>query len=206
MQNELDDVKNQYRYMHKRKASFRGFSVLDHSATIGRLINETGSKSILDYGCGKGWQYKKRNIHKEWGVNFPYCYDPGVQEYATLAARVFDGVICSDVIEHIPPDYVETVLQDIFDHAGKFVFMSVATEAARKILPDGRNVHLTVMPEAWWRDLIETLRPSNVRVELFFDNKPRKPRDPEKYRAKFEERKKRAQSRARRTKSGRTAN
>lgn len=59
-------------------------------------------------------------------------------------------VVCTDVLEHIEPEYLEAVLDDIQRLSKKAAVVVVATREAMKSLPDGRNTHLIVEPYTWW--------------------------------------------------------
>ena len=147
------DVISQYREMHD-KGHFPGHSVERHVHTIADLIEETGARNLLDYGCGKGFQYAENMIHFEWGI-MPTLYDPAVPGIDKKPDRKFDGVICSDVAEHIPEQELDDFLADVFSFAEKFVFFSICCRPAKKLLPDGRNCHLTVRDQEWWRERIQ---------------------------------------------------
>jgi 2-polyprenyl-3-methyl-5-hydroxy-6-metoxy-1,4-benzoquinol methylase len=59
-------------------------------------------------------------------------------------------VACTDVLEHIEPDQLDKVLDDLkrlVKQAGVFV---IATGPAKKFLDDGRNAHLIQEGAAWW--------------------------------------------------------
>ena len=95
---------DQYKKMREIKSNiFPGFSLTSHDniKKIKTLIDETNSKTILDYGCGGGEQYTELNSHKEWGIDMPALYDPAEKEYSTLPTNTFDGIISTDVFEHI---------------------------------------------------------------------------------------------------------
>ena len=149
---------DQYRLMHDA-GHFPGHSVNKHADSIKKLIGKTNSRTILDYGCGKGRQYAELNLHKYWNVE-PSLYDPAT--FPEKPKGRFDGVICTDVLEHIPEEELEDTLREIFSYARKFVFLSICIRPAKKTLPDGRNCHLTIKPELWWRTLIEGLEPSVI--------------------------------------------
>lgn len=59
-------------------------------------------------------------------------------------------VACIDVLEHIEPELLENVLDDLCRLAEAVVFLTVTTIAAFKTLSDGRNAHLTQQPMSWW--------------------------------------------------------
>jgi hypothetical protein len=54
------------------------------------------------------------------------------------------------VLEHIEPELLENVLQDLGKITKKFGFFSVHTGPAIKVLTDGRNAHLIQEPSSWW--------------------------------------------------------
>lgn len=154
----LEELAGQYRQLHRDPEVFRGLSVLAHAGDIRKLIVETGAETLLDYGCGKGAQYRPPyQVQSWWGVT-PTLFDPGVPEYSKRPAdeKVFDGVICSDVLEHIPRRKLTIVLDDIFDFAGKFIFLTACPRKANRLLPNGMNCHLTVESAEWWQDVVKT--------------------------------------------------
>jgi hypothetical protein len=162
-----------YRQMHEHgevfldippQDTFPGLSLPPQASRIKALIDATGAKRILDYGSGKGKQYQARNIRVPgidepvssiqayWGVNTIQCYDPAYTPYSTLPQGVYDGVICTDVLEHCPEEDIPWILDEIFSYAQKFVFANVACYPAKKRLPTGENAHCTIRPKQWWAD------------------------------------------------------
>ena len=144
--------------------TFPGTSLLPHVASIKALIDETGAKTILDYGAGKGRQYRPHRVEvagrvagsvpEYWGIESVRCYDPGFKPHSALPEGRFDGVICTDVLEHCPEEDLGWILDEIFGYAEKFVYLNVACYPARKSLPNGLNAHVTVRPPQWWRALV----------------------------------------------------
>ena len=59
-------------------------------------------------------------------------------------------VACIDVLEHIEPLYLDSVLDDLKRLAEGIAFLSVHTGPAIKVLSDGRNAHLIQQPMEWW--------------------------------------------------------
>lgn len=125
-------------------------SILKYEREIGVLLRSSGAKRVLDYGCGLGLQYKKARLHEKWGIPSPECYDPGVLARSAKPAGTFEAVLCSDVMEHVPEDLVDAVLEEIFGYAEKWVWMSICCRPAKKFFDDGRNLHLTVKKDRWW--------------------------------------------------------
>ena len=91
--------------------------------------------------------------HEAWGI-MPALYDPAVPEFAEMPTDPCDGVICTDVLEHVPENELDAVIGDLVRLAQLWCFVSVCCRAARpnKNLPDGRNAHVTIRPQAWWAD------------------------------------------------------
>jgi 2-polyprenyl-3-methyl-5-hydroxy-6-metoxy-1,4-benzoquinol methylase len=152
----------QYQHMHLHgeqdagippEQTFPGRSLPKQAPHIKRLIKATGAATILDYGCGKGQQYlplriadpderiEYPDIKSYWGVQAIQCYDPAYQPFMQLPTGKFDGVICTDVLEHCPEEDIPWILAEQFGYANKFVFANVACFPARKKLPSGGNAH-----------------------------------------------------------------
>lgn len=146
--------------------TFPGTSLLRHLAAVKRLIAATGAKTVLDYGCGKGDQYRPQRvvvdgqhvadgIAEYWDVDEVRCYDPAYAPHATLPDGRFDGVICTDVLEHCPEQDLPWILDEIFAYAETFVYLNVACFPAQKHLPGGENAHITIRAPEWWQALVE---------------------------------------------------
>lgn len=155
----------QYRELHRKK-KFLSFSVMQFVPEIAELVVEFQSKRILDYGCGSGKQYEQEKVHKIWGVKYPAMYDPAVPGHDRLPTGKFDGVICTDVLEHIPEDELNQVLRQIAGFTRQWAFLTVCCRQAKKLLPDGRNVHVTIQPFEWWQARVKPYFPDDVRVIL----------------------------------------
>ncbi len=188
----------QYQHMHlhgeeqrgvRPEDTFPGRSLPKQAPSIKRLVKATAAATILDYGCGKGQQYWPRrmtdpaegieypDIRSYWGVQNIHCYDPGYQPFMELPTGKFDGVICTDVLEHCPEDDIPWILDELFGYATKFVFANAATFPAEKRLPSGGNAHCTVKPARWWEEQVGRAarkRPSLVyelRISYLKDSK-----------------------------------
>lgn len=119
-----------------------------HIDDIERFMGETESKTALDYGCGKG-NLKKALQNPDWLSEYDPCI-PGKDAKPDPA----DIVICTDVLEHIEPQLLDNVLEDIAKCAKRVAFLVIATRPAKNILPDGRNPHLIVENKEWWLEKI----------------------------------------------------
>ena len=94
-------------------------------------------------------------------------YDPGYRKFQTYPNKILDGVICVDVVEHIPEADVEKFIEEIFSLATKFVFIAIACYPAKKYLPDGRNVHLSIKKPEEWQRIISKVKKIHPTINPF---------------------------------------
>ena len=131
--------------LHSRK----GFGVAKNIPQgVQKLIADKGLQSILDFGCGKGMPFKQLEES-----NQVYNYDP-VTSPINLPKKA-DLVYSSDVLEHIEPDQLEGVLNNLYSIADKYQYHLIACHPAKKKLSDGRNAHLIIEKPDWWKALLE---------------------------------------------------
>jgi hypothetical protein len=168
------ELLDQYRTLHRdgdpKKGvaahnMFDGRSLPRQAARIKALVARTGSKALLDYGCGKGAVYLApkfaegpqfwNGIRAYWGVDQVRCYDPGHLPFSELPTGTFEGVICTDVLEHCPEEDMPWIVAELFGYAERFVFANVACYPAGKTLPNGENAHCTIQPVPYWQALFE---------------------------------------------------
>jgi len=146
-----ESYREQQRKMHEMPRGYGGVNVNAMGPTTLRFINEIGAQCVLDYGAGKGHlgEYLFRRGYK--GDYRPY--DPAVPYWAD-SPQPSEFVVCADVLEHIEPEYLESVLEDLKRVTLRRGLFSVCLRAAKKTLPDGRNAHLIVESPEWWRERI----------------------------------------------------
>lgn len=152
----------QNQILHDSNA-FYGISVLKYIDIVKQLYETTKSKSLLDYGCGKGMLAKN--------LDFPiWEYDPAIigKDSPPKAA---DLVVCIDVLEHIEPEYIDYVLKDIARCTKKLAYFIISTAPSLKVLPDGRNTHLIQENKEWWENMLSKyfIIPKNAIKESKFD-------------------------------------
>lgn len=133
--------------LHLEKVDY-GTSGWQWASTVKYLIQQSNSKSILDYGCGK--QTLAQSLPHTKIVNFDPAI-PGLDRPPSPA----DLLVCTDVLEHVEPEFIDHVLDDLARLTKKIALVTVATRPAEKQLADGRNAHLTVQPFLWWQERFE---------------------------------------------------
>jgi len=149
--------------------TFPGQSLVAQAGKIKKMIAKTESENILDYGSGKGMLYnispvvvkglgEYENILDFWDVDEVYCYDPSYEKFSKLPDNKFDGVICTDVLEHVPEEDAQWIVNEMFSKANKFVFANVASYPAVKHLPNGENAHCTIRDAEWWKQVFATAK------------------------------------------------
>jgi len=108
------------------------------------IARQNSCKTILDYGCGKGTLKKALPL---WEV---LEYDPAIE--GKQEAQTADMVVCTDVLEHIEPEFLDGVLDHLCNVTGKVLFFCISTKLAKNHkLPDGRNPHLSFHDSDWWK-------------------------------------------------------
>ena len=143
------------KYHAELETNYPGNNLKPQLLHVKDLVIDTKSKTLLDYGCGKGLQYTKWKHHEELGIDIPALYDPAVPQYKDLPDGPFDGVISTDVLEHIPEKHLPETFDQIFSRAERFVFLAICTRPAIAVLPSGENAHCTLKPCSWWAEQIQ---------------------------------------------------
>ena len=112
---------------------------------VAALADLVKAGDILDYGCGK------QTLAAALATRQVRGYDPAIPELSA-EPKPADVVVCTDVLEHVEPDCIDDVLDDLCRVTQKAALITVATRPAVKKLADGRNAHLTIQPFSWWRE------------------------------------------------------
>lgn len=167
-----EDYAKLYTEMHREEKAFSGYSIKSGVDDIAALVVKYQPRRLLDYGSGKGYQYLTKRVHERWGGPLPHCYDVGVRQLSEKPTDKFDGIICTDVMEHIAEPDVDEMLADILAFAAPtaFAFFLIACRpAAKKRLSDGRDVHLTIRPPQWWQDRLNMFIRPGLEIVARFD-------------------------------------
>lgn len=139
-------ISQEYRALNKdlhESDPHYGTSGAKFAPRIEAIAKTIGAITILDYGCGK------QLLGKALSHLLIKGYDPALEGLNGVPEPV-DFVVCGDVLEHIEPDYLEAVLDDLLRCTLKGIFLTVCCVPALKVLSDGRNAHLIQKPIDWW--------------------------------------------------------
>lgn len=136
-----DEYKELNKELHKTNLAY-GTTSINYVDDVLNLYKTIEAKSLLDYGCGKGYLAKL--------LDFPiWEYDPAIAGKDELP-RPADLVVCIDVLEHIEPELLDSVLGHIQSCTKKLVYFVIDTKLAQKTLSDNRNTHLIIENLDWW--------------------------------------------------------
>ena len=143
--------------------AYNGRSTLIFAKLIKDIIHRNQIKNMLDYGCGKGFFYdnsfeikdlKIKSLKGYWGIKID-LYNPCYENYSFIDEnKIYDLVISIDVLEHIPEQDIDWVLDKIISKAKKYVFINVACYSAAALLPNGDNAHININNQSWWFEKI----------------------------------------------------
>lgn len=111
-----------------------GVSGVQYAPLVSQIINRLKVSQLLDYGCGKARLMK--HIKADHAVKIQ-CYDPAIPGFAGDPIPM-QMVTCIDVLEHVEPDCLDAVLDDLQRVTEVIGFFSVS-------LVEGQDLR-------WWLD------------------------------------------------------
>lgn len=124
-----------------------GVASLAFAPTVAEVIRQSGIRSVSDYGAGK--KNLLKGLAQAGVAQLQYHpYDPAFPEYGS--PQPADLVCCIDVLEHVEPELLDNVLQELARITVNLGFFSIHQGPAAKVLSDGRNAHLIQQPSSWW--------------------------------------------------------
>jgi hypothetical protein len=143
-------ISEEYRLLQQRlhEDPEYGKASLQFAPIVAELVELAGASELLDYGAGKG----RLGLSLREFVRRPlkvHNYEPAMPHWSARAEPC-RFVACIDVLEHVEPDLLDNVLEDLERVTIGVGFFTVHTEAAMKELADGRNAHLNQRPASWW--------------------------------------------------------
>ncbi len=143
-------ISEEYRKMQEELHQNPNYGVasVQYAPIVVQVLDQVRPAELLDYGAGKG---RLGETLKTLMPNPPQIrhYDPARPEWAATPQPA-PFVTCIDVLEHIEPELLDNVLDDLQRVTSGHGVFTVHTGPAIKVLADGRNAHLIQQPPAWW--------------------------------------------------------
>lgn len=141
--------RDQQKQMHE--TTVYGIASAQYAPMVAKVIDQYAVDDLLDYGAGSRLTLIKtiaeqRLVKRKFNY---HAYEPAIEMYAKTPEPA-EMVACIDVLEHIEPNCLDAVLDDLKRVTKKIGLFTIATVLAGKTLPDGRNAHLIVEPAEWW--------------------------------------------------------
>lgn len=121
---------------------------------VANFVEKYRPASVVDWGCAQGKLLQQIATDYDF-VKTLKGYDPGNPRYASVPTGVFECLVSCDVVEHFEPDKLTEYLKLMQSKFTRSAYIIAACYPAKKILPDGRNAHLTIENCAWWLDRIQ---------------------------------------------------
>ena len=157
---EIISEYEKYKKMWEHK-EYRDVSPGEHCANkFVEIVNPDSFYRIIDYGCGTGRGSKKirdltgcevvqidftENSRDDDAKDFEFYQHDLLEPIPVIG----DYGFCTDVMEHIEPENINTAITNIMNSSPE-VFFQIST------VPDvmgsliGEHLHLTVRPHEWW--------------------------------------------------------
>ena len=140
-----ENYRKQQQELHK--LPHYGIASTHFAPIVSEIMKAFKIKSVSDYGAGKKRLYE--TLVKLNNCPDKYLpYDPAFPEYGEPMPA--DLVCCIDVLEHIEPELLDNVINELSSITIGLGFFTVHMGPAGKFLDDGRNAHLIQKPSSWW--------------------------------------------------------
>ena len=131
-------------------------------------LHELQEKTVLDFGCGKGGTMSwLQGLYPNITVK---GWDIGTQKYRRRPRDTqFDAIYSIDCLEHIEradlPDAIVNLKR--ISGPGCAWCHIIDMTPAKKLLPDGRNCHVTLMTATEWQAQFEAWDCSVMQMRVF---------------------------------------
>lgn len=145
-----EDYRALNRVLHEKNEEYGAFGHTHLDIIQDFLKANPVIKTVLDYGCGKG-TLSKHLVALGYDVRE---YDPAIPGKDKEPEKA-DLVICTDVLEHIEPEYLEAVIGDVSRLAVMAAMFAIGLLDSSKILDNGQNAHSIVKNKFWWCEQLE---------------------------------------------------
>ena len=123
-----------------------GTASVKYAPLVSEIVNRLKVEELLDYGSGRGNLMAFLQADHKVRIQ---CYDPALPEFAADPVPM-QMCVAIDVLEHIEPECLDAVLDDLVRCTGVVGLFTICSRPAEKELTDGRNAHLIQEPLEWW--------------------------------------------------------
>jgi hypothetical protein len=164
---------------HQNSKTYSGSLMRPHVPFLSALLDRLECRSVLDYGCGKGEQYRWNipeaaglTIEEVWGL-VVHKYDPCWPPYAQEPHGRFDLVICTHTLSLIPLRDLDWVIGRLYGFASKAVFIAEKIGDRKKGevgTPSGRAIGWAPLQ---WLDRLATFADDHAEIETVFSSRER---------------------------------
>lgn len=127
----------------------------NHGKHAYEIVQSFNPKLVVDLDCGRNDFIKHLRTLGIRGIGIDFVFPGDVIGYMhclPLASNSVDVITCFDALEHLLPEEVDDVLNEMRRVGRHFVF-SICTRES-KICP---NLHPTVRPMSWWMEKISNI-------------------------------------------------
>ena len=183
--NYLENIEY-YKLMHKEginlingvkknsKDSYNGETTSLYADIVKKIIEQNNYRTLLEYGCGKAFYYENKfilnnkiinSLKDYWGVEVS-LYDPCFEKFSELTTKKSDLTICIDVLEHIPKEDIDWVLEEFFKLTKFMVFINIACEPAVALLPNGKNAHINIQTPKYWHTKLMKMKKMYKNIKI----------------------------------------
>lgn len=140
---------------HASSKTYSGLFLRPHAPFIKQIIEEYGVKSILDYGAGKGEQYKwimprhGTTLEQYWGIEVAK-YDPCWPPFAKEPQGKFDLVMCAHTLGSVPITDLGWVVDRLYSLSNKAIYVAEKIGKPKKaIFSDPTKMPIGWTPAHW---------------------------------------------------------
>ncbi|MBI5872714.1 MAG: class I SAM-dependent methyltransferase [Candidatus Omnitrophica bacterium] len=171
---EKEKYSKLWRSVYKRSACAMLMARYIESVGIRSVLEKEGN--LLEIGCGDGstLSYLLATGYDCYGLDITLA---GTEKNAIKPERLFEAPVwempfcdekfdltfSTDTLEHLPTDFVEASIKEIIRITHHRTIHCIATFSDRQF---GEELHLTIKPIKWWRDLFEKYNKKGLRIDI----------------------------------------
>lgn len=136
-------------------------------------------KKALDVGCGPGWGVHRMTLAgynitgldiaripkwEELGISDKCLVSPAHQ--MPFSDNEFDFIYCGDMLEHVPEEYIEDTLKEMYRVGSKDFLFVICCALEERPIDEIVYTHVSVKNHEEWTNLLETVGYKIIRIEV----------------------------------------